>query len=80
MTETIYNHDWLQAIDDRPETTIDHLLAAYDLLGVKTDQTTEQLDPSIFELHLLWFLRPVDISDDGWNYTYAFRIPDKVAA
>lgn len=64
-TTAVDNYDWLQAIDDHPKTTNEHLLAGYHHLGAKTDLTAEQLDESTFRLHMLGFLWPIDISDDG---------------
>jgi hypothetical protein len=74
------NYDWLQAIDDHPQTTTDHLVGAYAFLGAKTDRTEEQVSESVFMLQVLGFLGVVDISDDDRTYTYALRLPDKVAA
>ena len=68
---TVVNHDWLQAIADHPAMRDEDLLAAYHLLGVKTDRTPEQLDASTFRLQVWGFLDVVDVSDDGLTYTYA---------
>lgn len=71
------NFDWLEAIDAHTETTTVDVLAAYEILGVTTDLTPEQLDASTITLHLLGFLWPIDISDDGRTYTYELCIPER---
>lgn len=72
---SVDNFDWLAAIDQHPETTNVDVLAAHHIVGTKTDITSEQLDASMFRLHLLGFLWPTDISADGRTYTYEFHIP-----
>lgn len=75
MTMTICNHDWLQAVDDHSQTTSEHLLAAYELSGVNTSLTDEQLDGATFWLQLLGFLHPVRVSTDGRSYVYEISVP-----
>jgi hypothetical protein len=79
MSTTTDSHDWLQAIDDHPEARNSDLLGAYAFLGTNTGRTPEQVDDAVFRLLVLGFLGVVDISDDGRTYTYALRLPDKVA-
>ncbi|VBA57602.1 hypothetical protein LAUMK191_04096 [Mycobacterium attenuatum] len=80
MSTSVDNFDWLDAIEAHTETTSIDVLAAHHIIGTPTDITPDQLDASTFRLHLLGFLRPVDISDDGRTYTYVCRIPGGVAA
>jgi hypothetical protein len=79
MTTTIDNFDWLTTVGQHPETTNADLLAAFHIIGTPTDITPDQLEASTFRLHMLGFLRPVDISDDGLTYTYGFHIPEPAA-
>jgi hypothetical protein len=72
-TKSITNHDWLEAVDQHPETTTADLLTAYHLVGAATDQTPEQIDKGTFRLHLLGFLRP---GTEGDTYSYEFRVPE----
>jgi hypothetical protein len=74
------NYDWLQAIDDHPHMTTEDLVGAYAFLGTETDRTPEQVDAAVFRLGVYGFLTVADISDDDRTYTYALRMPDKVAA
>ena len=70
------NFDWLDAIDDHPETTTVDVLAAYHIIGTPAGITTEQLDTATFRLQVYGFLRPVAISDDGRTWTYELHIPE----
>jgi hypothetical protein len=74
-TTTIDNYEWLTAIDRHPQTTTVDVLAAHHIIGTPTDISPDQY-ASTFRLHLLGFLWPIDISDDGSTYTYELRIPE----
>ena len=73
-------HEWLQAIDDHPNTTTEHLVGAYAFLGAKTDRTPEQVDKAVFSLLVRGFLKTVAISDDDRTWTYSLQIPNAVVA
>lgn len=68
------NFDWLDAIDDHPETTTVDVLAAHHIVGTPTDIPTEQLDTATFRLQVYGFLRPAAI--DGRMWTYELHIPE----
>jgi hypothetical protein len=55
--EGVDNFDWLQSINDHPDLTTEHLLAAYAVLGVKTELTEEQRFWLLYHLETYGFVR-----------------------
>ncbi|RFZ47682.1 hypothetical protein DAVIS_00397 [Mycobacterium marinum] len=71
-TITVDRVAWLDAIARHPKTLDVHVVAARKLLGDDPSPalTDDEMDEAAFWLQLLGFLKVVDISADGFTYTY----------
>lgn len=71
------NVDWLQAIADHPDLSDEDLLAAYDLLGVKTTLTEQRLYWGRCNLEMYGLLKIEYLEGDLARYT-PMMIPDVI--